>query len=476
MQNFDAAETEPAFLANALEARTAELSEALKQQTATAEVLRLISGSAFDLDSVLTTVIRSAIELCEAARGVIWLRSGEHLRLAAQVNYPPEWVTFAQGLAIQPAADATTTSGLAAFTGEVINVADILADTRFGPLSGHQLGDYRGGLAVPLTRDGSVVGVIGLSRPEARRFADRQVALVQTFADQAVIAIQNTRLIAELEARNREVLSRYFSPSLASRLLGGADTIDLSGRRRDVAVLFTDIAGFTTLVETLEPDALGDLLNGYLAGMTAVVFAHEGTVAKTVGDALHVLFGAPDEQPDHAARAVACALDLDAFSQTYRETWAGTGMELGPTRIGIDAGPAIVGNFGGGGLFDYTAYGDTVNIASRLEAANKELGTRICVSGRTVEKIAGFRGRPVGDLVLRGRREPLRAFEPLGPPRCGDPDTGFYLAAFSKLEAGDPGALAAFAAEVGRRPDDRLAAFHLRRLLNGAAGTRIEMA
>ena len=158
------------------------------------------------------------------------------------------------------------------------------------------------------------------------------------------------------------------------------------------------------------------LLNDYLAGMTEIVFAHEGTVAKIVGDALHVLFGAPGEQPDHAARAVACALDLDAFLAVVSGDLARSrGIALGATRIGVHAGPAIVGNFGGGRFFDYTAYGDTINIAARLEAANKQLGTRICVSASVAARVAGFRGRPVGDLVLRGRTEPLRAFEPLLP-------------------------------------------------------------
>ena len=180
------------------------------------------------------------------------------------------------------------------------------------------------------------------------------------------------------EARRRQAkaerahasLSRYFSPNLAERLASDADAIDLSGQRREIATLFTDIASFTALVETLEPDVLGPLLNDYLTGMTDLVFAHDGTVAKIVGDALHVLFGAPGEQPDHAARAVACALALDEYAQTFRVRWHKKGISLGVTRIGVHAGPAIVGNFGGGRFFDYTAYGDTINIAARLEAAN----------------------------------------------------------------------------------------------------------
>src|SRR5215468_925199 len=155
-------------------------------------------------------------------------------------------------------------------------------------------------------------------------------------------------------------LSRYFSPNLARQLAGGAETVDLGGQRREITTLFTDIASFTALAETLEPEVLGPLLNDYLVGMTEIVFGHDGTVAKIVGDALHVLFGAPGEQPDHADRAVACALALDDYAQSFRERCRKKGIALGVTRIGAHAGPAIVGNFGGTRYFDYTAYGDTI--------------------------------------------------------------------------------------------------------------------
>ncbi|MCB8840565.1 adenylate/guanylate cyclase domain-containing protein [Aurantimonas sp. VKM B-3413] len=465
----------PAELSSEAHSAAAELRDVLAQQKATAEVLRLISGSAFDLDAILTTLVELAIELCEATRGVVWLKRGADLYLAAHVNYPAEWVAFAQNLAIEPSPDATTVSGRAAFTGEVLNVADILTDPRFRTLSGHQLGVYRGGLAVPLKQRGAVIGVISLSRPEPRAFTDRQVALVETFADQAVIAIENTRLIRELEARNREVLSRYFSPGLAARLANDAGMKELSAKRREISVVFTDVAGFTALVERMDPAVLGELLNAYLAAMTAIVFAHEGTVAKIVGDALHILFGAPDEQADHSERAVLCALALDRFSEELRETWRARGVALGATRIGIHSGPAIVGNFGGGRIFDYSAYGDTINVAARLEVANKRLGTRICASSAVAEGLASFRWRPIGDLLLKGRSEPLRAYEPQSPGDDMAASLDGYVAAFEKLRGGDPGAMGAFAAEVGKRPDDRLCSFHLKRLLNGEIGTTIHM-
>lgn len=303
------------------------------------------------------------------------------------------------------------------------------------------------------------------------------------FADLEKTIAKTVRHVEYLrEARQRQAaaerayasLSRYFSPNLVKQLANDTDAFDLGGQRREIATVFSDIAGFTALVETLEPSVLGPLLNDYLSGLTDVVFGHDGTVAKIIGDALHVLFGAPGEQPDHADRAVACAVAMDAYAQSFCERWHCQGVPLGITRLGAHAGPAIVGNFGGSRFFDYTAYGDTINVASRLEAANKQLGTRVLVSAALAEKVENFHGRPVGDLMLRGRTEAIRAFEPV-QIKGGDPVAESYRKAFALLEASDPRAMAAFAAHVGNYPTDHLASFHLKRLLGGASGTRIAL-
>lgn len=304
-------------------------------------------------------------------------------------------------------------------------------------------------------------------------FPDLEATIVKTIHH--VETLREAQRRQSMAEQARASLSRYFSPNLAERLASSADALDLGGKRRDVASLFTDLTGFTTLVETIEPNVLGQLLNDYIVGMTDIVFAHDGTVAKIIGDALHVLFGAPVDQPDHANRAIACSFALDAFARSFREHWCRKGIALGHTRIGAHAGTAVVGNFGGGKFFDYSAYGDTINVAARLEAANKSLGTRICVSGSVAAKMQGFCGRPVGDLLLRGRAEPIRAFEPLEAESYDSGATQAYLAAFEELEAGDPRAVASFAALVGRYPDDPLAGFHLKRLMNGEFSTTINL-
>ena len=303
-------------------------------------------------------------------------------------------------------------------------------------------------------------------------FADLEATIDKTLRHIEVLR-EARRRQAEAE-RAHASLSRYFSPQLAKRLAASVDD-STEVTWRDVAVIFTDITGFTSLVETAAPELLGELLNEYVSGMTDVVFAHEGTVAKVIGDAIEVLFNAPSDQADYAMRAVACAQELDAWAEAFRERWKAKGVNFGVTRIGVHAGPALVGNFGGSRFFDYTAYGDTINTAARLEAANKLLGTRICVSVTIANAVENFRGRPIGDLVLRGRSEPLRAYEPLSAASFGTAATSQYGEAFAKLEAGDGNAMPAFAALVGSHAEDPLANFHLKRLLNGAKGVRMQL-
>ncbi len=303
-------------------------------------------------------------------------------------------------------------------------------------------------------------------------FGDLETTIDKTIRHVAML--REARLRQAEAERAHASLSRYFSPQVAKRLVANGSGEDMAVQWREVGTIFTDIQGFTTLVESAAPDVLGTLLNEYVEGMTDVVFAHEGTVAKVIGDAIHVLFNAPGEQADYATRAIACAHDLDSWAQEFRQRWKEKGVNFGVTRIGVHAGPALVGNFGGSHYFDYTAHGDTINTAARLESANKHLGTRLCVSESIAKAAQNFRGRPVGDIVLRGRSEPLRTYEPLSEEAFAAPSTAQYSEAFAKLEAGDAGAMPAFAALVGMHADDPLASFHLKRLLNGAKGVRMQ--
>jgi len=275
--------------------------------------------------------------------------------------------------------------------------------------------------------------------------------------------------------RAHATLSRYFSPNVVEALSQNPDFLTLGGERREATFLFTDLADFTPLIESLDSEVIVALLNAYLDGLTETIFAHGGTVMKIVGDAVHAIFGAPVENADHAAQAVACALAIDDFATRFQAGKIAAGIPLGVTRIGVNSGQAIIGNFGGEHFFDYTAYGDVVNIAARLERANKSIGTRLCVGESVVALMPDFRGRPVGTLLLKGKTQALRCYEPLNGERAGAPATAGYNEAFALLEAGDPKARQAFAALVGQYDEDPLTMFHLGRLLSGETGAEIEL-
>jgi len=273
----------------------------------------------------------------------------------------------------------------------------------------------------------------------------------------------------------REAFSSYVSPNLVKHLIENPEALKLGGERRECSFVTTDLAGFTGLVERSQPAEVVALLNEYLGQMTAIAFRHEGTLDKIVGDAVAVLFGAPTPQRDHSRRAVACALEMDAFARDFSQAKRDSGMPLGRTRIGVNSGTVIVGNVGGGGMFDYRALGDMINTASRLETANRMLGTRISVAAATAAQVPDFVGRPVGRLVLKGKSAPIEVLNALHPEEDRADNVTAYRSAYALMEAEDPGALEAFQTAAAAHPDDALIAFQLARLQAGERGALIVM-
>lgn len=284
-------------------------------------------------------------------------------------------------------------------------------------------------------------------------------------------------LLSEWERRWVKVaFSRYVSPNLVEHLVRHPEKLQLSGEYRDCSFVFTDLEGFTPLVEQCEPGQLVSVINAYLEGMVAIVFDHQGTLDRVVGDAVAVMFSAPLEQPDHAARAVACAEAMDRFAQGYARSIQRQGLALGVTRIGVHSGTVIVGNFGGAGYFDYRAFGDPINTAARLETVNKLLGTRICLSEDVVQK-SGYRlVRPVGNLLLKGKARAVRAYTLVSKSYPGSDLAKAYGQALASLETGDvESAVRQFEMLARRFPEDPLCSFHLQRLSRGEVGDTIRL-
>jgi adenylate cyclase len=195
-----------------------------------------------------------------------------------------------------------------------------------------------------------------------------------------------------------------------------------------------------------------------------------------VGDAVVGIFNAPLDQPDHAERAVNCALAMDRISKEFIAKMNARGMEFGATRIGINTGRAIVGNFGGSGRFDYTAHGDSINTAARMEGVNKHLGTVICISGTTVAQCPKHFFRPIGALILKGKTEAIEAFEPLTEEQAKAAFTKRYLEAFEYLKVGDPTAVELFTRLKADFPNDALVSLHYGRIAEGILSSTIVLA
>ena len=277
--------------------------------------------------------------------------------------------------------------------------------------------------------------------------------------------------LREREQRwTRQAFARYVSPNRVAHLLAHPQRLALGGRRQPCSCVFTDLVGFTPWLEALEPEQAVGLLNGYLDPMVAIAFRFEGTLDRIVGDALAIMFSAPLEQADHRARALACALEMDAFATAYVRQLQQQGSPFCQTRIGVHSGEVIVGNFGGKTLFDYRALGDPVNTAARLESANKQLGTRICISDAILAGAPQVPVRPIGLLQLQGKSQALAVFEPLVQEDAPRAPLADYLAAFEAMRRLQPEALHLFTRLAQAWPEDPLACLHQRRLAAGERG------
>jgi adenylate cyclase len=267
----------------------------------------------------------------------------------------------------------------------------------------------------------------------------------------------------------------YLAPSVIERMLAAGDLPELGGERRDMTLLFSDIANFTTLTEATDPAVMLPALNAYLDGISEVVMQHGGLVMDMAGDGMMALFGAPANQPDHAARAVACAREMFEFTERFRHQQAVKGLRFGHTRIGLNSGEAAVGNFGSSKRLKYTAMGDVVNVASRLEGLNKYVDSRVCMSDATRVASGDTQTRPMGRFRLKGKVQGILVHEVLSPERSGRPFMAHYRDAFAALERGDAGVLERFEALHAEDPEDGCVLFYLHRLRDGVVGSEVVM-
>ncbi|MBC8042306.1 MAG: adenylate/guanylate cyclase domain-containing protein [Rhizobacter sp.] len=221
------------------------------------------------------------------------------------------------------------------------------------------------------------------------------------------------------ESRQKKVIRGYFNayldPEVVNQLISNPNQFRLGGEKRELTMLFSDIKGFTNISEALPPEELVVLLNEYLGAMTDIVLKSGGTLDKYVGDAVVAFWGAPIAMEDHAKRGCWAAVEMQEKLAELRAKWKAEGRPELRCRIGVNTGKVIVGNMGSQARFSYTAMGDAMNLASRLEAANKAFGTYILISEYTNEHVQEFcQTREIADITVQGKAQPIRVFEVVG--------------------------------------------------------------
>jgi adenylate cyclase len=210
----------------------------------------------------------------------------------------------------------------------------------------------------------------------------------------------------------QSALGKYLPADVAAQIMRDPDQLSLHGERRNIFCVFTDLEGFTKLSHAVTPETVARLLNEYLDRLSDIVLEHGGTIDKFVGDAIVAFWGAPLSRPDDGEKAAAAALAMSEAGEKFRVDMAEGVPPLGMTRVGLHVGDAIVGNFGGEGRIQYTALGDSMNTASRLEAANKSLKTGVLISAEAAARSARDDLVPMGRVTLRGRAQPVDVFTP----------------------------------------------------------------
>jgi class 3 adenylate cyclase len=410
-----------------------ELRESLEQQTATSEVLKVISSSPGELEPVFQAMLQNARRICEAEFGALYRCEGDALRAVAMHGAPQAFVEERRrNPLIRPPPQTTLARAMA--TKQPVQIADIVNEPHYFDVpSGYsavvltKLSGARTVLTVPMLKENELIGAIVIYRTEVRPFTEKQVEVVQNFAAQAVIAIENARLLNDLNKLNQQLeqrvadqvseiermgrLRRFLPPQVADLIVASGTEKQLESHRREITALFCDLRGFTGFSESSDPEDVMALLREYHAAIGEIINKYGGTLERYAGDGVMVVFNDPIPVDNPALQAVLMAIDMRTAIGTLIEKWRKLGHDIG-FGIGIAHGFATLGTIGFEGRFDYAAIGTVSNVASRL--CDEAKPGQILISPRVLMAVdKDITVEPVGDFALKGIRRPLTAYNVL---------------------------------------------------------------
>lgn len=411
---------------------TRERDEALEQLSAASEVLKVISSSPGDLKPVFEAILEKATRICEAMFGNLFLCDGSIFRTVAafhrQQSYQDYWLSQVVDVGDNPGIPLDRI----AKTKQVVHIPDLRTDPSNIPkneriVSLVETAGARTFVAVPMVKESELVGAIAMYRQEVRPFTDKQIALVANLAAQAVIAIENARLLHDLNKLNQQLeqrvadqvgeiermgrLRRFLPPQVADLIVASGTEKQLESHRREITALFCDLRGFTGFSESSDPEDVMALLREYHAAIGEIIIKYSGTLERYAGDGVMVVFNDPVSVENPALQAVKMALDMRSAIGALILKWQRLGHDLG-FGIGIAHGFATLGTIGFEGRFDYAAIGTVSNVASRL--CDEAKPGQILISPRVLMAVEkAVTAEPVGEFALKGIRRPMAAYNVL---------------------------------------------------------------
>src|SRR5437763_8614741 len=376
-----------------------------------------------ELQVVLTTVMDIIFRYLPVERGLIILFDDEG-------NPVPKLTKFIDGAEQQDIPISRTILKMVAQQQVALMTSNALEDAQL--LGGKSIAIHgiRSAMCVPLWDRGRVIGAVQVDSPiHIGSYGEDDLDLLTALANFSAVAIERAQMTEKIEEerRIRVRMERYHSPAVVDEIvkgsLRGAATDEREIRNAEVSILFADIAGFTTVSETKKPEEVAEFLSHFFSCAVESIFAYGGTLDKYIGDAVMAFFGAPLPQEDHADRAVLTGLMLQRLVGEWNDEREKTGLPAVKVRVGINSGPAVVGNVGTEKRVDYTVLGSAVNIASRLESGVAKPG-QVVISQNTIDRTPGsFETESLGEFALKGLQQKMPMFSVLSSAALPRPST-----------------------------------------------------